>query len=155
MAGTVKYNGIKNGYLLSSAGFFMACTWRLLETLKGLLTDVVLNFAGVGRSHFFADAQGHQHFPEHAVALVDAAGYLFSGRSEEDLVGAGIHGDITAVFQQAHGVADAGLAEAHFVGDVHRPDKTCSLMKDEDGFQIVFTGFLEFHGEYTPFGRGI
>ena len=64
-----------------------------------------------------------------------------------------IHGDVAGGAQDAHGAADAGLGKFQLVGDVDRAHRAVFLFEHEDCLQIVFTGFLNFQTNTSPFQK--
>ena len=65
-----------------------------------------------------------------------------------------IHDDQTGRFEDAHGAADTGLGKIQFGGNIDGADRTIFLFEHQDGFQVVFTGFLYFQGNPSPFTVG-
>ena len=78
------------------------------------------------------------------VTLVDLFGHGTAGISEGQ-ISCGIHQQISGVLQKAHRSGDAGLAEAHVLRHVQGTHMFQLLGKNEDGFQIHLSGFLQAH----------
>ena len=54
--------------------------------------------------------------------------------------------DIPIFPQQTDRAADARLGKTQVLGDVDGTNRSLAVLQDEDRLQIVFSGFLDFHG---------
>ena len=80
----------------------------LLDLLKGLGADVVLDLARLPGGGLPRDAQALQDAGEDHVALIDALGHLPPGGGQVD-VPALVHIDVAVFPEAAHGDGDGGL----------------------------------------------
>lgn len=104
---------------------------------KALLTDDMLDPAGVLRGSLSADAQGFQPLGQDPMALIDHFRDLFS-RGSQGNVTVFVHADMAAVAEILHGHADAGLGKSQLIGDIDGTDIWLIQTEDQDGLQIIF-----------------
>ena len=104
---------------------------------KALFADNMLDPAGILGGNLRIDAQRHQQIGNQGVALIDFVGNCLTGRQQGD--GAlGADGDISVFPEVFHGNADTGLGESQLIGNVDGTNRALLVVKDQDGFQIVF-----------------
>ena len=109
------------------------------------IADVVLDLAGILGGDVGVHPQRDQKTGQDGVALVDLLG------DRQTLIGQG-DGTVTGnrdqppLAKHTDGAADRGLGVPHVLADVDRTDKPRPARKQQNGFQIHLTRFLQIHG---------
>ncbi len=100
-------------------------------------TDNMLDPAGIINCGFFSYPQFDQYFRKDTMTLIDTFSDLQTGFGQRK--GAAlIYIQITVVFQQIYGAADAGFAESHLRSHIHRMHFRIILTEDIYRLQIHF-----------------
>ena len=126
---------------------------ELADLSEGLVAQVMLDLAGVLRGHFGRDPQQREQPGETFVTVVDPAGNGHAAFIERDQ-SFGIHGDIAVFPQLLHGDADAGLGVAQLVDDINGAHMPAPLLQNQNGLQIVLSGFVDDHGRNLLRAKG-
>ena len=121
----------------------------VLDSLKRFVTDHVFNSAGIVGCRFTRNTQLDQQLAEDGVAVqnVFRQSPAFFRQMDKTVF---FHGNKAVVFQQTYSTGYAGLGLAHVFADVYGTDLLFFTRKDQNGFQIHFTGFLQCH-TISPF----
>ena len=116
----------------------------LPDFLKALLADHMFDAAGVGGGGFPIDPQKDQPVGQQGVPLIHPLrDFPALVRQQQEIPVGHLH---IAVFPQLlHGHADAGLGKAQLHGDIDGTHPALALLEHQDGFQIILSGFLDFH----------
>ena len=121
------------------------------DCLKTFFADDMFDAAGISCCGVGRNSEDIlQKTAEDAVALIDCLRLLpsFPGQQNQIVF---IHRNITGRAQDAHGAADAGFGKRQFVCNVDGANRSVFLFQHQNGFQIVFTGFLYLQGSISPF----
>lgn len=114
------------------------------DALKGLLAQVVFHLTGVNSGLLRGNTEVLEQPGNGLVPPVYAACDLHAAVVQGDGP-VGRHGDISALPQLLHGNTDTGLGVSQLVHDVNGTDRPALLLQDQDGFQVVLSGFMEHH----------
>ena len=116
----------------------------LLDRFKGFLADDVFHTAGILSCGLFADADRNQKIRKRGMTLVYGLRNGKPGLRKRDMPQF-IHFDITVFAEILHGDADAGFCIFKLACDIDGSHRAVSLLQDQDGFQIIFCRFQNFH----------
>ena len=104
----------------------------------------MLDPAGILSGSLLRNAKIHKKAGKQSVTLVNRLGDLMSLFRQCDKA-IFIHQNISVLSKILHGDADAWLGKRKCGCNVDRADISLCFSEHQDGFQIVFSGFLYFH----------
>ena len=118
--------------------------YLFLQFPKGRITDGVLHPASLLFRRFQIDAGGHKLLRKKQMAFIDFLGNLpaYGGQMEESIF---IHGQKTAILQNAYRMADTRFTESHVPGKINGADHALLLLEYQHSLQIVLPGRMNLH----------
>ena len=108
-----------------------------LQTVEGLLAEVMLDLAGIAGCGLGIHPQGDEHGGQHLMALKNTLGD-FGALGGQRNITVCIGGNIAVFPQFFHSHADAGLFIVQFIDDINGSDHAETLLQNQDDFQVVF-----------------
>ena len=129
--------------------FVQAFLMMALHAGECFLTDDMLHAAGIFQGCFFRNADAHERRGNDTVPFISRLCH-FSACFRQRNLAAVCDSDIAFCPEFLHGIADAGLAESQFCGNINGTDIACFLLQNIYGFQVIFHGFSCFDHFLTP-----
>ena len=104
----------------------------------------VLHPASLLFRRFQINAGGHKLLRKKQMAFIDFLGNLpaYGGQMKESIF---IHGQKTAVLQNAYRMADTRFAKAHVPGKINRTNHALLLLEYQHSLQIILPGRMNLH----------
>ena len=121
----------------------LALSGEFLDCLEAFRADHMLHPAGILHSRVGIHTQADQPVGDEGMALVHGLCNLSSSFRQGDKA-VFIHVDVAVQPEVLHGDTDTWLGKIQIIDNIDRAYLTFLLGKDQDRFQIVFCGFLNF-----------